>query len=216
VNYISSVIAACLLLTLCSSSEASDREVAEWAIRSGGRVLIGGSRAPIGSVTELPGGDLKITGIDLTGTIIEPKELEKISSLTELKELYLPGPSWNPGAGSRLNANAELKFLAGLKNLERLQFSLHFLTHVNVRDEGISQLHGLTQLKELRCAQCRIAKDSLAPFVNLRALDLNNAIFNDQSMKALTGMRELRRLYVRDTLVTDEGLKHISELTNLE
>ena len=122
--------------------------------------MIGGARTPIGNVTLLPAGDLQISGVDLTGTIIEPKELEKISGLTGLKELYLPGPSWNPGAGS-LDANAELKFLAGLKNLEKLQFSLHFLTHVNVRDEGIQQLQGLTQLKELRCAQCRITKDSL-------------------------------------------------------
>ena len=155
--------------------------------------MIGGARTPIGSVTLLPAGDLQISGVDLTGTIIEPKELEKISGLTGLKELYLPGPSWNPGAGSRLNANAELKFLAGLKNLEKLQFSLHFLTHVNVRDEGIQQLQGLTQLKELRCAQCRITKDSLAPFVNLRSLDVNNASFNDDSMKAVAGMTELRR-----------------------
>ena len=185
-------------------------------IRQGGRVMIGGARTPVGNIIDLPAGSIEVTGVDLTGTIIEPKELEKISKLINLKELYLPGPSWNPGAGSQLNANAELKHLAGLKNLEKLQFSLHFLTHVNVRDEGIAQIAGLTQLKELRCAQCRISKDSLAPFVNLRSLDLNNAIFNDESIKAVAGMRELRRLYLRDTLVTDEGLKYLSELTNLE
>lgn len=50
-----------------------------------------------------------ITGIDLTGTTIEPKELKIISGLTGLRELYLPGPSWTPFSGSRLDANAELK-----------------------------------------------------------------------------------------------------------
>ena len=171
--------------------------------------MINDERVPIDQVTSLPSGDVKVTGVDLTGTIIEPKELEQISTLESLKELYLPGPSWNPGAGSRLNANAELKFLSGLKNLERLQFSLHFLTNVNVRDEGIAQLSGLTQLKELRCAQCRIQKQSLAPFVNMRALDLSYSTMGDEGMKSLEGMRDLRRLQLRDTLVTDDGLQHL-------
>ena len=86
-------------------------------IRQGGRVMIGGARTPVGNIIDLPAGSIEVTGVDLTGTIIEPKELEKISKLINLKELYLPGPSWNPGAGSQLNANAELKHLAGLKNL---------------------------------------------------------------------------------------------------
>lgn len=56
-----------------------------------------------------------------------------------------------------------MKFLAGSKNLERLNFSLHFLTNVNVQDKGLAHLTGLTQLKELRCVQCRISKLSRAP-----------------------------------------------------
>jgi Leucine-rich repeat (LRR) protein len=203
-------------VALSSALVAAERDVAEWVIRQGGRVMIDDSRAPLARVTDLPAGGMKITGIDLTGNIIEPKELERISTLTTLKELYLPGPSWNPGAGSRVNAQTELKFLAGLKNLERLQFSLHFLTNVNVRDEGIEQFSSLTQLKEFRCAQCRIQKPSLTPFVNLRALDLNYANFGDEAIKSLEGMRELKRLYLRDTLVTDDGLQHLSGLTQLE
>ena len=89
------------------------------------------------AVARLPAGEVRIIGVDLVGTLIEPKELEKISGLTGLKELYLPGPSWNPGAGSRLDANEELKFLAGLKNLEKLHFSLHFLTNVNVQELAV-------------------------------------------------------------------------------
>ena len=107
-------------------------------------------------VVQLPVSEFHIVGIDLTGTLIVPEDLEKLSSLAHLKELYLPGPIWNPGAGSRLDANEQLKHLAGLKNLEKLHFSLHFLTNVNVQDKGLAHLLGLTQLRELRCAQCRI------------------------------------------------------------
>src|SRR4030095_14694160 len=93
----------------------------------------------------------------------------------------------------RLDANEELKFLAGLKNLEKLHFSLHFLTNVNVQDKGMAYLTGLTQLRELRCAQCRIAKLSLAPLAKLESLDLSLTPFNDEGMKGLAELKALRR-----------------------
>lgn len=205
--------------TTQQSKSKSGREIAEWVIRQGGRVMLESAREegkPIGDIARLPAGEIRITGVDLVGTLIEPKELEKISGLTGLKELYLPGPSWNPGAGSRLDANEELKFLAGLKNLEKLHFSLHFLTNVNVQDKGIAHLTGLTQLKEFRCAQCRIAKLNLSPLAKLESLDLSLTPFNDEGMKGLSELRALRRLNLRDTLVTDQGLKYLSGLTQLQ
>ena len=150
------------------------------------------------------------------GTTIDPKELVKLSQLSSIRDLYLPGSSWTPGAGSKIDENASLKYLASLKTLEKLEFSLHFLPYFNVTDTGFEQLAPLTQLKELRCAQCRITKQGLAPFVNLQSLDLSYAAFGDAGMPSLEGMHDLRRLYLRDTLVTDEGLKHIAGLTRLE
>ena len=127
-------------VTMAMTVLASEREVAEWVIRQGGRVILESDRKPIADVTQLPAGEVRITGVDLTGTLIDPKDLEKLSGLIHLKELYLPGPIWNPGAGSRLDANEQLKSLAGLKNLEKLHFSLHFLTNVNVQDKGLAHL----------------------------------------------------------------------------
>jgi Leucine-rich repeat (LRR) protein len=202
-----------------ATAQMSEREIAEWVIRQGGRVILESEREggkPIGDVARLPAGEVRIIGVDLVGTLIEPKELEKISGLTGLKELYLPGPSWNPGAGSRLDANEELKFLSGLKNLEKLHFSLHFLTNVNVQDKGIAHLTGLTKLREFRCAQCRIAKLSLAPLAKLESLDLSLTPFNNEGMKGLAELKALRRLNLRDTLVTDEGLKYLSGFTQLQ
>src|SRR5208283_5278340 len=138
-----------------------------------------------------------------------------ISSLTELRELYLPGPSWTPASGSKLDANDSLKYLAGLTNLEVLYFSSHFLPTFNVQDKGVAYLAGMTKLKELRLAQSQVRKPDLAPFAHLQSLDLSESTFTNEGMKVLEGMQELRRLYLRNTRITDEGLKHLSGLTQL-
>ncbi|MFN7544308.1 MAG: leucine-rich repeat domain-containing protein [Acidobacteriota bacterium] len=195
---------------------AAERPVAEWVLRQGGRVLVEGQTQFVAELRDLPTGELLVRGVDLYGTIIEPKDLEKLSALSRIRELYLPGPSWNPGAGSRLDANEELKFLAGLRTLEKLHFSLHFLTNVNVQDKGLKHLEGLTELRELRLAQGRIKNFSLAPFQKLEGLDLSYSTATDEVLKGIAGLKTLRRLNLRDTLVTSEGLKNVGSIESLE
>src|SRR5207302_3820481 len=110
------------------AAEQSERQVAEWVIRQGGRVSVEGRIDPIGKLADLPSGDVRIRGINLVGTLAEPSALKRFAGLTGLRELELPGPQWNPGAGSRLDANEEFQALANLTRLEKLTFSLHFLT----------------------------------------------------------------------------------------
>ena len=197
----------------CGSAE---RKVAEWVIRVGGRVILAGTSTPVRDISQLPPGPLLITGVDLTNTIIEPRELEEISGLTGLRELYLPGPSWTPRSDSPLDANEALRYIAALKDLRRLYFSVHFLPTYNVNDKGIALLAGLTQLRELRLAQSRVATPDLTPFTQLTSLDLSECTyFGDEGMKALDGLKLLRRLYLRNTPVTDEGLKHLGALSRL-
>jgi Gluconolactonase len=194
----------------------SERQAAEWIIGQGGRVMLDDGRRPISKLAELPSTEFRITGVDLMGTIIEPKQLEQISGLRHVKELYLPGASWTPGSGSKLDANDALKYLAGMKHLERLQFSLHFLPYFNVTDAAFQYISGLTQLQELRCSQCRLRKGGLTPYTNLHSLDLSYSTFGDESMASVEGMHHLKRLNLRDTLVTDKGLQYIAGLTQLE
>src|SRR3954468_728720 len=208
------IVFAFALGSVCAQA-ASQREVAEWVIRWEGRVILEGSRQPITELSQIPAGEFTITGIDLTGAVMLPAELETMAGLTTLRELYLPGPIWNPGGGNE-DANGVFQSLATLRNLEKLYFGWHFGAQINVRDTGIKHLLELTQLTDLRCAQCRITNISLAPLTKLRSLDLSYTPFSDTALEGLAGLKDLRRLLLRDTMVTDEGLKHLAGLTQLE
>src|SRR5262245_53649660 len=143
-----------LLLLLMAGSliaTAADRESAEWVIRKNGRVMLNGSRQPIARLADLPAGEFQITGVDLTGTVFDPKELDNLVGLTNVRELFLPGSAFTPGAGNRLDGNAQLKIIAGMPKLEKLQFSLHFLPYFNVTDAGFANFNKvLANLRELR------------------------------------------------------------------
>src|SRR3954452_20708076 len=121
-----------LLFLFAGLLGAADRDVAAWIIHQGGRVVLEGNPRVIDALPDLPEGAVRVVGVDLVGTTIPPTELVRLSDLSELRELWLPGPIFNPGAGSRLDANDELKALASLTKLEKLMFSLHFLTNINV------------------------------------------------------------------------------------
>ena len=95
------------LLISAFAQAASEREIAEWAIRWEGRVIIEGQPRAVTDISQFPPGEFRITGIDLTGAVMHPAELEKLSGLTTLRELYLPGPIWNPGGGNE-DANERL------------------------------------------------------------------------------------------------------------
>ncbi|HZR03921.1 MAG TPA: hypothetical protein VFA81_12195, partial [Burkholderiales bacterium] len=208
---------AILIGAACAVSliAGAPRETAVWILRQGGSVALDGKRIWISDLARLPSGDLRVTGADLSGTHIDPSDLKRIGELSDLRELFLPGYMWNNSAGSKMDANDQLRNLAGLKNLVKLHLGMHFLTDVHLQDKGVELLAPLTQLQELRLEQTRIKGHAFAPFVHMRCLDLTYSNFDDEGMENLKGMSELSRLYVRDTLVTDAGLEAIANLRSL-
>ena len=213
---ISRLLVLLVLAALPAWSGAWDaRSVAGWVLRSGGAVRLAGGEY-LRDLSLLPAGNLTITGIDFTGTLVEPEQLDRISELTSLEELLVPAYMWNEGAGSRRDSNDLLANLSGLKNLKRFHVSIHFLEHVQIQDKGLEKIAGLTQLEEMRLAQTRIKGMGLKPFVNLRSLDMRYSALSDQGMESLEGMHHLERLILRDTLVTDAGIAHVAGLTNLQ
>ena len=45
---------------------------------------------------------------------------------------------------------------------------------------------------------------------------MSYSMFGNAAMASVAGMHNLKRLYLRDTSITDEGLQHLSGLTKLE
>ena len=198
-----------------AAQAASEREVAEWVLRWEGTVVPEGAAAPIRNISELPAGDFHIEAIELTGGVMHPAELKKLEGLTHVRELYLPGPIWNPGGGNEDRAGV-FQALNSLTGVERLAFGWHYNAQMDVGDKEIGALTAWKELKQLRCSQCSLSKLSLAPFTKLQDLDLSYNPFTDEGMAGLAGLKDLRRLMLKDTLVTDEGMKYLKDLTNLE
>ncbi|MEO8127255.1 MAG: amidohydrolase family protein [Bryobacteraceae bacterium] len=192
-----------------------EKAAADFVLRLGGGVQLARNGPFVRELSELPNGPFRIFGVDLVGTTMDPLDMKNLGELPDLEELLLPGTIFNPGAGSRLDANEGFAGLARLHKLKKLYFSLHFLESINVQDKGLAFLKDLTQIEEMRLTMTRIKGPGLAPFVNLRDLDLNDTPMTDDGMKALAGMKHLQRLSVRDTFVGDEGLKQIAGLTEL-
>src|SRR5579864_7015663 len=205
---------AALILFAAAASAATEREVAEWAIRWEGSLILEGSNEPIRDLSLLPPGDFHIASIDLSGAVMHPIELRKLEGLTHLRQLYLPGKIWNPGAG-REDKTGVFEALASLTSVERLAFGWHFNSNIAVNDKDIDKLASWSGLKQLRCAQCRLAKPKLSVFSQLRDLDLSDSPFTDEGMASLAGLKNLKHLILRNTLVTDDGLKYLQHRTAL-
>ncbi len=196
---------------------ADERRIAEWIIRQGGQVMLNGGE-PIGVLTDLPETDFRITGVNLYGTPTVPRDMERLRGLTELRELYLSSKTYSPSSDKKGEfAEESFQFLAKLPKLEKLHVSLHFLPTIDITDAAWQHMSGHTQLKELRLSLTRITKaEVLAPFVNLHSLDLSQAYVSNDAMKAVAGMTALRRLSLAGTQVTEPGVLHLRNLTNLE
>ena len=91
---------ATILLTaapLWPADESEERKIALWALRKGGRVLLQGATEYVSDPVDLPAsGAIRITGIDMHGTVVPPKELEPLSKLPDLREVMLPARVWSP------------------------------------------------------------------------------------------------------------------------
>src|SRR5260221_1792569 len=206
------------LLGADAGATVAERDVALWVMREGGRVRLDGATEYINDPFELPAGEVHLVGIDMHGTLADPKELEPLRHLTGLRELLIPARVWSPASDIKAPYSDEVfDFFSGMNHLETFQAGLTTLAWLDLWDTGLVRMASLAQLKDLRVSLSTM-KDpkSLAPFVNLEFLDLSDTYVTDQTMTALAGMKNLRRLTLLGTLVTDEGIKYLQDLTQLE
>src|SRR5262245_39124166 len=221
-------ILASLVLTVCclalavaklrAADPADDRQIALWVIQEGGEVLLEGQWDYIDDPFELPDGSVYIIGVNMHGTVTEAKDYEPLSRLSKLREIFIPARLWSPTFDTKGPFSDEMfGYFARSKTLERLHAGLTSLAYLRIGEEGVARLQPVSQLKDLRVGLMTITRaDILAPFVNMEMLDLNDAnVYNDM-MPSLATMEKLRHLTMIGTLITDEGLKYVRDLTNLQ
>lgn len=117
------------------------------------------------------------------------------------------------GKGVRQNVtDAGLKHFAGLKQLRRLE-----LCDTKVTGTGLKSLTDLPKLKELRLLNCPLTLDgakAIAALPHLEELDLSLGPAPEVVLKPLAG-KPLRRLDLIRSTVTDLGLVHVANLSEL-
>ena len=92
-----------------------------------------------------------------------------------------------------------------MKKLEKFQAGLTTLAWLDIGDEGVKRMAPLTQLKDLRVALTTIKDPKcFEALVNLESLDLNDTYVLDSSLAPLANMKNLRRLTLVGTLITDD------------
>jgi tRNA A-37 threonylcarbamoyl transferase component Bud32/Leucine-rich repeat (LRR) protein len=101
--------------------------------------------------------------------------------------------------------NKGLKYLAGLKNLQRLS-----LADLPITDEGLQHLAGLTSLRTLNLGHTRVTGDGLkhlAGLTNLEWLDLSDLPITDAGLMHLPRSKKLGGIVLYRTKVTLEGVR---------
>ena len=139
-------------------------------------------------------------------TTVDDEGMVSVGQLTGLKALLLDF-LWVSGAGL-----AELKDLQGLEEL--------YLASTLVGDEDLEQLVLFPQLKKLRVSKLsqvsRPGIEQIAQLSHLEDLDLseNSSLF-DEDLAPISTMLPLRRLNLWRVAITDNGVSHLKDLTNL-
>lgn len=139
------------------------------------------------------------------------KCLESIAKLRNIRNLSLPQES-NVTIGG-------LKSLNSLENLQRLNI---YRIHQDNSDMDISGLKNLNELAiglGLPNKENTRLKDSdlacLSKLNNLRDLSINIAGISNEGLKHLQNLTNLQRLQLLNTKIDDEGLKYLSRMEKL-
>ena len=204
-----------------AQQHSDDTEAAVWILAQGGKIRIEGGREEIRSTADLPPGPILVREAVLTGALVHPQDLERLSALRGLRRLTLPGTMWNPVCcGTLGNADDSdlIAALAGIGSLESLHLSLHFVSvfkGIRVFDHAIEKIAPLKNLRSLQLKSTRLTGAHLDAFENLERLDLTQTDVNDEGLASIARLPRLKTLRLRSTRVTDSGLVAIAGLTDL-
>jgi internalin A len=180
-------------------------------------------QAPL--VTDLAFANLReklpdLESLSLNGTGITDAGLEHLKEMPHLKHLELHGTNVTDVGLANLAALGGLEGLflgstgltdSGLETVRTLgKLRTLFLNNTKVTDAGLARLDGLDHLVEFGAgvnpSVTDASVDHLAKLTGLQLLLLPRTKLTDAGLARLAGLKALKRLDVRDTQVTAEGI----------
>lgn len=190
---------------MLNGSPKTEREIAEWIIRIGGRVAV--NRISCKKLSEIPDGTVVIDAINLREKNLKDPELAPLAHLKKLEVLYLDS---NP------ISDTALQYFGGLPLLNTLS-----LPKTRITGDGLKYLAGLSKLVTLDMAGAAITNSGLKDIGQLQSLlSLNisvNPEIGDAGLAHLATLTGLKKIFAhRNPNITDAGLKHLQGMQELE
>jgi Leucine-rich repeat (LRR) protein len=137
---------------------------------------------------------------DAEKTLVEVSHLPTIQSL----QLYSSRQSSNLSTHQRGQWNRTLRQIGRLTQLTELSLS------IELDDDDLRELCGLSQLQRLHLDRDHLTAHGLRGLVPLRSLrDVSLSNATDDSLAVLAQLPNLEVLNLRGTAITDDGLKHL-------
>ena len=94
-----------------------------------------------GDPFDLPRQAVRIVGVDLHGTVVDPKDLEPLGKLRELREVHLPARVWSPTFDIKSPfADEMFDFFANSKKLLKFEAGLTTLAYLRLGEAGLKRL----------------------------------------------------------------------------
>jgi Leucine-rich repeat (LRR) protein len=144
----------------------------------------------------------KLRELSLVGTNVTDAGVRGLSSLTDVRTLFLPAGFTDEG----------MAYLKSFRDLEELD-----LRNTSVGDAGLMYVKDLPRLRVLSAGPAT-GDAGLAHFErgsSLYELDLGGTQISDAGLSHLSRIKDLRRLSLFETNVTDDGLEHLENLSQL-
>ncbi|MGN6133952.1 MAG: leucine-rich repeat domain-containing protein [Aureliella sp.] len=155
--------------------------------------------------------------------------LAELSSLKELRELYLANTLVDDAALARIAAMPSIKKLRiaktgigreGLEHLTTLSLEeLDLSECININDDALEPVGKLVSLKKLNLWRDAIGDAGvahLAGLKNLEWLNIDNTQLTDEGLKSFAGYSKLSFLHLGSTAVTDAGMPELAKLKSLK
>lgn len=150
-------LCAAVSLVGCGGGNADPKsqDVAVWVLEQGGEMSLVDKSLPVKQKSDLPGEPFGITRIDLKGKKVTDADLEKLSELTNLRELNL----YNTRVG-----DAGLEHLKAIPTLEELE-----LSNTQVTDQGLDTLAEFPSLKKVFLRNTVVTDSAVEELQNRRS-----------------------------------------------